>query len=97
MKIDVVVLPIDGSLLAFTVFLPCVAIISPSGTAAKNSIRLPNLHTYVVIIRSSLNLPHSFRRSFCCMFKTRASSSLGSLKYLSVLALALVRCSTYAE
>ena len=34
---------------------------------------------YVVINRSSLNLAHNLRRSFCCMPRSNASSSLGSL------------------
>ena len=42
MEIDVVVVPINGSLLAFTIFLTCVAKFLQSGKAEETDIRLPN-------------------------------------------------------
>lgn len=42
MKIDVVVLPVNGPLLAFTVFLPCVAISLRQAQLRKTASVLPN-------------------------------------------------------
>ena len=70
MKIDVAVFLVDRSLLAFSIFLACMARLISSGIAAISVFAGVANYTYIDIKRSSLSLAHSFRSSFDCILKT---------------------------
>ena len=75
MEVDVVVIFIDGTLLAFAGLLTRV-----TDRMSQNQACLGGAETDTAKSLSSLSLPQSLRRSFCCIPRSRARSSLGRLR-----------------
>ena len=74
-EVDVIIIFVDWTLLAFAGFLARVA-----NKMSGCQVPLGGRKTDTAKSLSSLSFPQSLRRSFCCIPKSRARSSLGRLR-----------------